>query len=194
MSTLEELQQEARDLLAQFSVIAEAPAADPGGGSGGGKPGSRDLSGLMNGPGAASHSRWRAAFLQVWNDESELRREVDRARAELDGYRKGPPPSKRTEETEEEFFARIVRAGRGWSLRDCARAHRTSEGIVKQARIMAACTVEDGEPMEDAEPAVDVDKLAEARRLRDLGVSYRAIGPQVGMTGEGVRQMLKRAA
>ena len=193
MNELLEARQRASQMMARLSIVAEAPAANPGG-TGGGKPGSKHLLGTLP-ERARTHDHWRKRFLQAWNNAHDLNKEVDEAEQELHDLQHGPPPEKRTEETADQLFTRIGKESAGWSIAEAAVHFRTTHRTVIEARKAADCDTIDGTKLVVRGEMTDEQRLAEARRLKALGASYKSIAPRIGLTsGEGVRQMLKRAA
>lgn len=188
------VQQRAANLLAKLSVVAEAPAREIGPRSKGGKPGHKILEGTLP-ERARTHAHWRGVFVKAWLNEHDLEKAVTACEAELYALQHGPPISERTEESPDQLFSRIGKESAGLSIAEAAVHFRTTHRTVINARHAAGCDTVDGVALRPVEEAVDVDQLREARRLRELGVSYRAIAPRIGMrSGEGVRKLLNRKA
>lgn len=131
-----------RQVLGEFEVWLQWGAVTNYAKSGGGSDddlGGRRPVGEDNPPQDHWHKEWehRGDRMKVWEE----------AREDLKRMRFGPPPEERPEvnpETLNELYARIVRDGAGWTVRDVENHFRVSSTIIREARRKAGVTADYG--------------------------------------------------
>jgi hypothetical protein len=105
---------------------------------------------------------------------------ITAARAELKHLRKTTHVAPESLETPEQTRAKLLDQTEGWSLQCVAQSHwRVSPSMMRKLRIADGRDAESGLPAFD-EPEGGEDLASRARRMKDLGMSLRAIGMALG--------------
>ena len=196
-----DLDQQIRSILAQMEMLAHGTITNYSPTGGGGVPDSKP----PTGDGKPPHEHWRKRWERaVYDDLEEEHREattitrhrqrvIEKAQADLDGYRKRAE-GKIIGETEGELEARIVREGEGWTVEQVAQHCRCTPTFARKARLKAGRSVVTGKAPKDMAIDRDDDLRSRALKLKREGVSGRGIRLILGIGGSKLDQLLREAA
>ena len=126
--------------------------------------------------------RWEDNPAEYWRDQWEKAvgtpcklAVYEQAKAQLNAMKRRPITNHEPE-TGEEFEARILREGRGWSPNDCAVHFRTTPTFIHRLRVRHGVRVADGTPEAPVVmPLPKNDRAARAKLLRAEGRTMRQI-------------------
>jgi hypothetical protein len=158
--------------------------------SGHGVPDSRPPSGVrLDGPSELPpHLLWRMRWEQA--DEHEQATILEKAKAELDAWRKGHGDAS-AGETTAETEKRMLREGKGWPAKDVALRFNCTPTYVERVRRAAGRTADLGE---GAAGGKDGDEAERARELLSRGFSEKQIRMILRCGGSKLDRLLGRTS
>src|SRR5215469_16385754 len=152
-----------RAVLREFTWLAAGGTLSYNSTGAGGVPSSRE-------------PKWEDNPAEYWRDQWEKAVGTPRklavyeqAKAQLNAMKRRPITNHEPE-TGEEFEARVLREGRGWSVNDCAVHFRTTPTFVHRLRVRHGVRVADGTPPKGQAVEV-VDQHQHAQELAASGMS-----------------------
>lgn len=172
-----------RDLLARMSLISYGSVQRFGG-----RRGVEPERIGPSGEGEPMAELWAFEFDRARTDE-DLFWLLEEAEDDLNSWtRRQLAPD--TTETLEELCDRIVSDGWGVTANECAMAMRCTPTLVRRARLGANRNPESGHAL----PEPQADRMAWARALDKVGLSYRQIEALTGLPKSTLHDRLRRVA
>jgi hypothetical protein len=190
-----------RSILARMELLPHGTIMNYSPTGGGGSADTKPPTGELRPPHEHWAKRWEQAVYDDLEEEHReattitrhRRRVIEKAQADLDGYRKRAE-GEIVGETESELEARVVREGDGWTAEQTAQHCRCTPTFVRKARLKAGRSVVTGEAPRDTVIDHDDDLRSRALKLKREGVSGRGIRLILKIGGSKLDQLLREAA